>query len=57
MSASNGLVEGQRLTVPAGVMRNHHNAPTFKPYDPAERRSATSAPREPWNPRDTRAIR
>jgi YD repeat-containing protein len=36
MSASNGLVEGQRLVIPAGVMRTHHNASTFKPYDPAE---------------------
>ena len=36
MSAPNGLTEGQRLTIPAGVMKNHHNASTFKPFDPAE---------------------
>jgi hypothetical protein len=36
MSASNGLSEGQRLAIPAGVIRNHHNASTFKPFDPSE---------------------
>jgi YD repeat-containing protein len=36
LSASNGLAEGQRLTIPAGVIRNHHNASTFKPFDPSE---------------------
>ncbi|HYD39126.1 MAG TPA: LysM peptidoglycan-binding domain-containing protein [Allosphingosinicella sp.] len=36
MAAANGLVEGQRLTIPAGVMKNHHSAGTFKPFDPAE---------------------
>jgi YD repeat-containing protein len=36
MAAANALSDGQRLTVPAGVMKSHHNASTFKPYDPAE---------------------
>jgi YD repeat-containing protein len=36
MTASSGLVEGQRLTVPTGVLKNHHNASTFKPYDPSD---------------------
>jgi YD repeat-containing protein len=35
MSADAGLVEGQRLTVPSGVIRNTFNAGTVKPYDPA----------------------
>ena len=30
------LVEGQALTLPAGVMRATHNAQTFQPYDPSE---------------------
>jgi YD repeat-containing protein len=36
MSAPNGLSEGQRLTIPAGVLKNHHNASTFRPFDPSE---------------------
>lgn len=28
------LTEGQHLTLPAGVARNHNNASTFSPYDP-----------------------
>jgi YD repeat-containing protein len=36
MAAANGLVEGQRLIIPAGVMKSRHNATTFKPFDPAE---------------------
>ena len=36
VSAANALVEGQRLTLPAGVMKNSHNAGTFRPYDPSE---------------------
>jgi YD repeat-containing protein len=35
MTAASGLVEGQRLTIPAGVLKSHNNASTFKPYDPA----------------------
>ncbi len=36
MSGHAALVEGQTLTLPAGVTRTSHNASTFKPYDPAE---------------------
>jgi hypothetical protein len=36
MSAPNGLTEGQRITIPAGVMKSHHNSTTFKPFDPSE---------------------
>jgi hypothetical protein len=34
LSANTQLAEGQTLTVPPGVMRNTHNAGTFKAYDP-----------------------
>jgi YD repeat-containing protein len=34
--AGGAISEGQRLTVPAGVMKNTHNAGTLKPYDPSE---------------------
>jgi len=36
LTGSGGLAEGRRLSVPAGAIRSHHNASTFKPYDPAE---------------------
>ncbi|HEY0165394.1 MAG TPA: LysM domain-containing protein, partial [Sphingomicrobium sp.] len=36
LSSASALVEGQRLTVPAGVLRSAHNASTLTPYDPAE---------------------
>jgi len=36
LSVSATLVAGQRLTIPAGVMRSSNSAATFKPYDPAE---------------------
>jgi hypothetical protein len=36
LSGMSGLAEGQRLTIPAGVMRSTHNASTLTPYDPAE---------------------
>ena len=36
MSGANGLIEGQRITIPVGVMKSHHNASTFKPFDPSE---------------------
>ena len=26
----------QPITIPAGVMKSHHNASTFKPFDPSE---------------------
>jgi len=41
IAAANGLngeaplVEGQILTIPAGVVRSTNNASTFRPYDPA----------------------
>jgi YD repeat-containing protein len=35
MSGESGLIEGQTLTIPTGVLKNQHNASTFKPYDPA----------------------
>ncbi len=31
-----GLIEGQVLLLPAGVVKNTHNAGTLQPYDPAE---------------------
>ena len=36
MAGAGALSEGQRLTIPAGVMKNTHNAGTLKPYDPSE---------------------
>lgn len=36
LSAETSLIEGQRLTVPAGVIRNTYNAGTVKPYNPAD---------------------
>ncbi len=36
------LVEGQALTLPAGVQRATHNAATFQPYDPSETIGDTS---------------
>jgi len=36
MSANSALIEGQTLTLPAGVTKSAYNANTFKPYDPAE---------------------
>ncbi|HYD38919.1 MAG TPA: LysM peptidoglycan-binding domain-containing protein, partial [Allosphingosinicella sp.] len=36
MSAANALVEGQRLTIPAGILKSQHNAGTLRPYDPGE---------------------
>lgn len=44
------LTPGQSLTLPAGVTRLHHNANTFKPYDPAEALGNT-APTTPKTPR------
>ncbi|WEJ98137.1 MAG: polymorphic toxin-type HINT domain-containing protein [Candidatus Sphingomonas phytovorans] len=36
MSGAGGLVEGQTLTLPTGVIKSTNNANTFKPYDPSE---------------------
>lgn len=36
LSAAGSLAEGQRLTIPAGVLKNTHNARTLRPYDPSE---------------------
>jgi hypothetical protein len=35
LSGQTTLIEGQSLTLPAGVIRNTNNASTFQPYDPA----------------------
>lgn len=35
MTAQAMLVEGQRLIIPAGVIKSGHNAATFRPYDPS----------------------
>jgi YD repeat-containing protein len=35
MSAGSALIEGQRLTIPSGILKSQFNASTFKPYDPA----------------------
>jgi LysM repeat protein len=35
LSGQTALIEGQSLTLPAGVIRNTNNASTFQPYDPA----------------------
>ncbi|KRC81816.1 hypothetical protein ASE13_05495 [Sphingomonas sp. Root241] len=42
LSAGSALAEGQRLTIPAGVMRSSYNASTFAPYDPAAALGDTS---------------
>ncbi len=47
MSTANALAEGQRLTIPIGVVKSSHNASTFKPYDPA----ATLGETSPTNPK------
>ena len=47
MSAAHGLADGQRLTLPAGVLKSSHNASTFRPYDPSETLGETS----PTNPK------
>ncbi len=36
LSGSSALTQGQRLNLPAGVVKNTHNAGTFQPYNPAE---------------------
>ena len=42
LTAASALVEGQSLTVPAGVSSNGFSASTFRPYDPAEAVGETS---------------
>ena len=36
MSGPAALGEGQRIRLPAGVMKSGHSAQTFKPYDPSQ---------------------
>ena len=36
LSGASGLIAGQQLTLPAGVVRNTYNASTYNPYDPAQ---------------------
>jgi hypothetical protein len=36
LSGQAALSEGQSIRIPAGVMKNTHNASTFQPYDPAD---------------------
>lgn len=48
LSAASGLIEGQRLTLPTGVLRSTNNASTLTPYDPGEAvgdLSPTTAPK------------
>lgn len=35
LGAESGLTDGQRLTIPVGVFKTHHNASTFMPFDAA----------------------
>ncbi|HEX8623379.1 MAG TPA: LysM peptidoglycan-binding domain-containing protein [Allosphingosinicella sp.] len=36
LGGAGALAEGQRITIPAGVLKSQHNASTLRPYDPAE---------------------
>ena len=36
LGTTSGLIEGQVLTLPTGVIKSRHNAGTLKPYNPAE---------------------
>jgi YD repeat-containing protein len=50
ISGNAGLIEGQVIQLPAGVIRNAHNAGTVSPYNPAEAIgdvSPTTAPKPP----------
>ena len=51
LSGNTPLIEGTSLRLPAGVIRNTHNASTFQPYDPAEAVGNTSptTPKPPKN--------
>ena len=42
ISGAGALSEGQRLIIPAGVMKSTHNASTFQPYDPRDAVGDTS---------------
>jgi len=53
LSGASGLSDGQTLTIPAGVIKNTHNAGTFKPYDPLEALGDTS-PTSPAIPKPPR---
>lgn len=50
LPGSTALAAGMPLTIPGGVIGSHHNAGTFKPYDPAEAIGNTS-PNTPKPPR------
>ena len=50
LSGEAALAEGQSLRIPAGVMKNTHNAATYRPYDPAETIGDT-APTTPKPPK------
>ncbi|WP_135212625.1 HNH endonuclease [Vitreimonas flagellata] len=50
LSGDASLAEGQVLNVPAGVLKNTHNASTFQPYDPNEAIGET-APTTPKAPK------
>lgn len=48
LSAASALIEGQRLTLPTGVVRNTNNTGTLNPYDPSHAMgdlSPTTAPK------------
>ncbi|MEO0560544.1 MAG: hypothetical protein AAF125_00420, partial [Chloroflexota bacterium] len=51
LSGREPLAEGRNLVIPTGVQRTHHNASTYKPYDPAEAIGDLSptSPAEPNN--------
>lgn len=49
LSGEAALIEGQSLILPAGALKNTHNASTFTPYDPADIIGDTS----PTAPRST----
>ncbi|WP_289024778.1 LysM peptidoglycan-binding domain-containing protein [uncultured Sphingomonas sp.] len=36
MAGASGLIQGQALTIPSGVLRSTNNAGTFNPYNPAD---------------------
>lgn len=50
LSGSATLAAGTLLAIPGGVIGNHHDAATFKPYDPAEAIGNTS-PNTPKPPK------
>ncbi|MCL4713376.1 MAG: LysM peptidoglycan-binding domain-containing protein [Hyphomonadaceae bacterium] len=50
LSGEAALIEGQSLILPAGALKNTHNASTFTPYDPADIIGDT-APTTPAQPK------